>query len=193
MSGSTIINFFGTGVRYWICRIPNTELGLLNKYKVENNLHWEQVFFNLEVLEVFGYKDWESIHLLDDGSGWLPVGNNWIEIRSGRKKRKISADEFLGSGFMFDLFKKVYSDSVLSAVEGNTDVLLLQLETGLIAKHVISIEQITLDQFTFVLGPKWMSDLLGMQWVEGLKYNGFVNNKTQDETLTRESRVMIIT
>ena len=192
MTTQTIINFFGTGVRYWICRVPNDEFDKLRGYKEKHNLVWESIFFNLDVLEKFGYKDWESIHLLEEGTGWIPVGKNWIEIRIGRKKRKFSSDEFLGAGLMFDSFNKDVSDFELTPSNESQDILLLQIETGLIAKYVVNESISDLAFLTCTISPNWMSELFDLAWVEGLKYKGRMVEKSQDDTVIRESKVKII-
>lgn len=188
----TVINFFGTGVRYWICRIPIKEFSELSGCKEELGLDWEGVFFNLELLEKFGYKDWESIHLLDEGAGWLPIGSNWIEVRKGKKKRKILVEEFLGEGYLFDSFNKKVSVFELPDQEDIQDVVLLQVETGLVAKYIIDHSLFDLEEITFIMSPNWLSDLFGGVWIEGIEWKGRQVIKKNEDVLTRESKVMIV-
>lgn len=186
---STIINFFGVGVRYWICRIPREELDTLSKYRTNNALNWEDIFFDLHTLELFGYENWESFNVILEGSGWLTADRNWLEIKVGRKKRKVLTDEFLGKGLMFDLFNKEHTEWVYEPQEGTRDILLIQLETGLMAKYELTEEGVDLSQLIFELQPKWMEDLLGMNWVEGVRCNNGDSIKTKEDTLIRENRV----
>lgn len=185
----TIINLFGAGVRYWVCRFPDQEVDRLASFRTKNNLKWEDIFFDLHTLALFGYENWESFNVILEGSGWLTADRNWIEIKVGRKKRKIRTDEFLGSGLMFDLFKKVHSNWVHEPEEGTRDILLIQLETGLTAKYVLSEEGLDLSKLIFELQPKWMEDLLGMNWVENISYTDGVSKKTKEDTLVRENRI----
>ena len=106
-----------------------------------------------------------------------------------RKKRKVLTDEFLGKGLMFDLFNKEHTEWVYEPQEGTRDILLIQLETGLMAKYELTEEGVDLSQLIFELQPKWMEDLLGMNWVEGVRCNNGDSIKTKEDTLIRENRV----
>ena len=75
-----IINCFGSGIRYWLCRIPKNEFVMMDEYRIKNQCNWVDIFFNLEILDKFGYNDWESIHLLQEGKGWLLKKGNWIVV-----------------------------------------------------------------------------------------------------------------
>lgn len=186
---STIINFFGVGIRYWICRVPDQEVDRLSKYKTENELNWEDIFFDLHTLELFGYQSWENFNVILEGNGWLTVDKNWLEIKVGRKKRKVSTDEFLGEGLMFDLFNKEQVEWVYEPQEGSSDVLLIQLETGLVAKYELTQEGVNLSQLIFDLQPKWMDETLGMKWVEGVRCTVGGAVRTKEDTLVRENRI----
>ena len=188
----TIINFFGTGVRYWICRIPQKEMVRLEEFRLKNNLYWENMLFDLHILAELGYRSWEDFHLLREGSGWLIAQRNWLEIKQGRKKRKISAEEFMGEGLMFDFFQKVNDTEELNRDRDSSDVLLMQLETGLPAKYEIKEERVELSELRFELQPKWMEELLGLSWVEGIKYNNKELKRTKEDTVIRENRVKLL-
>jgi len=68
----------------------------------------------------------------------------------------------------------------------------MQLETGLPAKYEIKKERVKLSELRFELQPKWMEELLGLSWVEGIKYNNKELKRTKEDTLIRENRVKLL-
>lgn len=186
---STIVNFFGIGIRYWICRIPESEVEKLSSFRQDKELNWEDIFFDLHTLELFGYENWESFNVILEGSGWLTAERNWLEIKVGRKKRKVLVDEFLGDGLMFDLFNKEHLEWSYEPELGARDVLLVQLETGLVGKYELNKEGVDLSQLIFNMQPSWFTELLGMNWVEGVECVNGQSRKTKEDTLIRENRI----
>jgi len=187
---SYVINFFGTGIRYWICRIPDEEFQKIDRYRLKHNRCWEEVFFDLHTLEKFGYQDWESIHLLEEGKGWILEGKNWIEFKKGRKKRKVEVGEFLGSGLIFDSFNKERDDTVLIQKKGYVDVALVQLETGLILKY--NLGEMNLDKICFKLCYAPLKNKVAVDWIDSITYAGMALVNYAEDSLTRESRVFVL-
>lgn len=188
----TVINFFGSGIRYWICRIPKEEMNKLLEFREKHQLYWEDIFFDLHTLEQFGYKSWEDFHVIREGSGWLVAPRNWFEIKLGRKKRKINSEEFMGEGLMFDLFKKENLADDHTLEQETVDVLLVQLETGLVAKFELNEPRVDIDLMEFKMEPNWMHELLQLHWVEGVDYKKIPLNRVKEDTLIRENRVKLI-
>ena len=187
-----IINCFGSGIRYWLCRIPKGEFVAMDEYRLKNQCNWVDIFFNLEVLGEFGYNDWESIHLLQEGKGWLLKKGNWIEIKKERKKRKILVEEFVGNGFVFDFFNKDLDRSKILKEEGFIDLALVQIESGLVFKFEIMEEQLDMDKMKFQMNYHPLSEKLEMDWVSGISYDGLNLNETKEDSLTRESKVILL-
>ena len=187
-----IINCFGSGIRYWLCRIPKNEFVMMDEYRIKNQCNWVDIFFNLEILDKFGYNDWESIHLLQEGKGWLLKKGNWIEIKKERKKRKIYVDEFMGNGFVFDFFHKEFDKSKLLKEDGFIDIALIQIESGLIFKFEIMEEQLDMDKMKFQMNFSPLTEKLAMDWVSGITYNGLNLAEMKEDGLTRESKVILL-
>jgi len=187
----TTIKFFGTGMRYWVCEIPESQFNLIEKEKIAMNKVWEELFFDLEFLEQFGYSNWESIHLLEEGKGWLIAERNRIEIKTGKKKRVVEMREFLGDGLLFDAFKKEIIAFEVLKKANFTYVLLVQLDAGLINKFEVVSDDFDLDKsnFTFYDGTDVNIDLL---WLTKVEYNGQELFDLGDDCLTRQNIVSVL-
>jgi hypothetical protein len=143
------INFFGEGVRYWLCEIPLAEFDIFLKEKEKTGQDWEHLFFDLSFLDELGYANWESIHLLKKGKGWLIAERNRMELSVGRKKRVVELDEFLGDKMLFQTFSKKVLAFEIDKKEAYQYVLLVQLDTGKINKYELNKDMIDLDKFLF--------------------------------------------
>ncbi len=187
----TTIKFFGTGMRYWICEIPESQFNRIEKEKIALNKMWEELFFDLEFLEQFGYSNWESIHLLEEGKGWLITERNRIEIKTGRKKRVVEMHEFLGDGLLFDAFKKEITAFKVLKKEHFNYVLLVQLDAGLINKYELLSDDFDIDKskFSFYDGRDFNLDLL---WLTKMEYNNRELFDLGDDCLTRQNIVSVL-
>jgi len=187
-----IINFFGFGIRYWLCRIPSKEFKLIDEFRVNKQFNWVDIFFNLDILERFGYSDWESIHLLHEGKGWLLQNGNWLEVKKERKKQKIDVSKFIGEGYFFDIYEKIYDDTKLVKEQGYVDVVLAQIDTGLIFKFEINKEKLDLNKMKFKMNFNPLNKCFDADWVTGIVYDGVNINESKEDSLTRESKVIIL-
>lgn len=185
------INFFGEGVRYWLCEIPLAEFDIILKEKMKTGQDWEQLFFNLSFLDELGYANWESIHLLKKGKGWLIAEKNRMEIRVGRKKRVIELDEFLGDKMLFQTFSKKVIAFEFDKKEAYQYVLLVQLDLGKINNYELNYGKTDLDKFVFRFydGRGVGLDLL---WLTKVEYDGKELFDQGDDCLTRQNMVRIL-
>lgn len=186
----TIITFFGAGLRYWICQIPEAEFAIIRERKEANRKTWEHVFFDLDFLEKLGYQNWETIHLLEEGKGWLIAENNRMEIRIDRKKRKVELEQFLGNALFDEYRKRVIAFEVEEKV-GFQNVLLLQKDVGMINKFEIDEELLDLDKLVY-----WFYDgraaKLDLLWLTKVEYDGQELFDKGDDCLTRQNLVRIL-
>ena len=185
------INFYGSGIRYWICEIPLEEFKVLENDREKLETVWEQLFFDLEYLEEKGYDSWESIHLLEKGKGWLMADRNRMEIRIGRKKRTVTMNDFLGEDALFDPYKKEVIAFEIEKREGYQYVLLVQMDTGTINKYQLERSSIDTDRllFRFYDGRAAGLDLL---WLTSVEYDGQELFDQRDDCLTRQNMVRIL-
>lgn len=187
-----VINMFGAGIRYWICRIPDREFVEIEEFRRSRNLSYEGVFFDLHILERFGYKDWESIHVLMEGKGWLTETGNRMEFKSGRKKRRIEMTDFLGEGLMFDFYQKEPDSSSLQPEQGYTDVALIQREVGQIFKFELKDDLPEWNKLEFKMNYRPVTEQTGLQWVSGISYKGIPLVSRSEDSLVRNSSVLIL-
>mgnify|MGYP000447349993 CR=1 FL=1 len=185
------INFYGTGIRYWVCAIPNAEFDEINMYRLRLGIGWEEIFFSLEVLEEFGYSNWENIHLLEEGKGWLIDKANRFEIKSGRKKRLVTMAQFIGEGLLFEAFTKKIVPFKIGKEEGITYVMLSQIDAGLINKYHLESETCDLDKLCFTISILEQEDM-SFNWLSNLTYNDVDLFDQGEDCLTRSNRVILL-
>lgn len=141
-----IINFFGTGIRFWICKIPNDDFAKFEEIKNKRNESYENIFFDLEILNRLGYKSWAEIYPTYSGNGLKIETGNWIEIRkNARKIRTIECTAILKSTDPFEQYKTDFDNSTFNIDTNFKNVALIQLEKGLVFKYKLNQQSMNLD------------------------------------------------
>jgi len=56
-----IINLFGTGIRYWNCEVAQEVFDDMNRIRGKNQVAWEQVLFDLDFLNHYGFGHWSEL------------------------------------------------------------------------------------------------------------------------------------
>lgn len=57
---SFILNLFGTGVQIWDLDLPQEAMLKLETHQTKFNLAWEELIFNLEIVEKLGFSNWSD-------------------------------------------------------------------------------------------------------------------------------------
>ena len=185
------LNFYGEGLRYWLCEIPLVEFDVIQHQKERTGKDWEQLFFDLTFLEGLGYNNWESIHLLEEGKGWIIAERNKIEIKNGRKKRVVKLDEFLGDNMLFQTFPKKVIPFEIVQKDGYQYVLLVQVDAGKINKYELESNKLDLDKFLFQFFDGRGVEL-DLMWLTKVEYDGKELFDQGDDCLTRQNMVRIL-
>jgi hypothetical protein len=188
-----ILNFFGTGIRYWVCKIPETTYAEMEMYKKKENCSWEEIFFDLDVLSKWGFDSWGNVHLIHKGKGWLIGGTNYFEVRTkGRRVRKLEAQELNDPYLLFDPYDKVRDETKMELEDGFNIVVLVQIETGLVFKYKIDQPKINLEKIKFHLNYNPMKENFEEDWITGITYDGNAVLSPDEDTLVRSSKVIML-
>jgi hypothetical protein len=188
------INFFGTGLAYWVCKMPTDEFDKLHQYSMDTGQDFENIFFDLDLIQSFGYPDWMNIHPIFSGMGMLLKDRNYIEIRNGnRRVRKIMSLELNENSSLFPLFsiqKDVYR--FLPKDKSVVYVLLVQFVTGLIRKFTIDCSSLNLDDIRFYLNYQPLTHFLKEDWVTNIAYKNALMDQWQEDAVVQSSRVYVL-
>ncbi len=144
-----VLNLFGTGVQLWDIELPQETILKLTTFKITRNVTWEEVMFNLEIMEKLGYSNWTeyakpltSIRLLLDDSAR-------IELRKkSRLIEMISAKELCLPSSLFSRYE-VNQDQ--DHFESPLQLRFLIRYTGLVSKFNFQEDSFRMDQLEFKL------------------------------------------
>ena len=94
-----VLNLFGTGVQLWDIELPQETMLKLTTFKITRKVTWEEVMFNLEIMEKLGYSNWTeyakpltSICLLLDDSARIELRkkSRLIEMISAKELNSVA-------------------------------------------------------------------------------------------------------
>jgi len=189
----TVINLFGEGIRYHICRVPIDEFHIMEKYRLQHSLDWEHVIFDLELMSSWGYSNLDNFHMIHSGNGWLINEKNFLEIRrKGKKRRKIKSLELISNLNLFNLYNLDEDRSDLDFEKGSVVFAIVQIETGLVFKYQLDKQNFSLNDFTFCKNYQPLSLSLQENWITNIKYLGKDLINSMQDTLIRSNRVYLI-
>jgi hypothetical protein len=147
-----IINLFGTGIRYWICEIPLPVFEKMNTIRLNHKVEWEELLFDFDFLQHFGYKHWSELSDQPEQTGFLLDPQNRIEIKQGAKFiARFRAHELLDEETLFPLYQTTIADFLIRQKQGYTSFVLIQFEKGLIGKFRIKTEIFNIEHLCFML------------------------------------------
>lgn len=165
-----IINLFGTGIRYWNCEVAQEVFDDMNRIREKNRVEWEQVLFDLDFLNHYGYDHWSELaKSLDQTStptsrslqrgrelvqhrGFLLETQNRIEIKKGGKLlTRFRASELDAAATLFPLYGTTFHEQTLEQQEGRKSFQLIQFEKGLIGKFKFEAEQFSIEDLHYHL------------------------------------------
>ncbi len=147
-----IINLFGTGIRYWNCEIGIDMFNEMNQRIQKHNVKWEEMLFDLEILNHYGFEHWSKLSSKPANVGFLLEARNRIEIKQESKLiTRFKANDLKTELTLFPLYQTVF---IKESTEEKTDIKsfkLIQMEKGLIGKYKFQSEKFSIEQLVFTL------------------------------------------
>ena len=146
---SFILNLFGTGVQLWDLDLPHEAMLKLETHQAKFNLTWEELIFNLEIVEKLGYHNWTEF-----AKPLTPIRlamdvNARIELRKkGRLVELISAKEVCAPTSLFSRYEVTNDESVF---EPPKQLRLMIRYKGLVSKFNFQDESFRMDTLEFNL------------------------------------------
>ena len=76
MENEYVINFFGSGIRFWICNILNSEYDQMCQIRYDEKKSWDELFFDFRFLEKLNRSHWSEFSSNNAEIGfWLQKEN----------------------------------------------------------------------------------------------------------------------
>lgn len=186
-----LVNFFGEGLRFWECYIPDKQFIEFNRLKDKHNIEWENLLFDLDFLAHFGYTHWSELSDKEELRGFPMIDQNKIEIKQQNKNiLKILCTQLSNSTSLFNLYQTNPFEYKLEQKEGFKSVLLVQQETGLIGKFKIELEDefFDIEKLAFSIVSK--NKLFDQDFVIGLSYSNEPLKSIREDSLIRSFQVV---
>jgi hypothetical protein len=147
-----IINLFGTGIRYWNCEIGIDMFNDMNQRIQKHNVKWEDLLFDLEILNHYGFEHWSRLSSNPANVGFLLEAWNRIEIKQESKLiTRFKATDLKTELTLFPLYQAVF---IKESTEDKADIKsfkLIQMEKGLIGKYKFQSGKFSIDQLEYIL------------------------------------------
>mgnify|MGYP007014089459 CR=1 FL=1 len=180
---------FGTGIRFWLCQIPNDVFSMIQKVQKREKEDLESLLFNLEFLNHLGYDHWSDLHVVDTGKGFLLDAKNKIEIKLKSKRLKtIKGSELIHSPLLIDPYKVVENRDFFLKEKGFQRVVLLQMETGKFGQYEMELTSFELDNLVFHLNYLRIDQVIGESFVHGIEYDQDMLVGKKDDMLVQKNR-----
>jgi len=182
---SYIINLFGNAIQIWDLDLPQEMLLKLTAYQSKFNLTWEEVIFNLEIVEKLGYQNWMDFSkpitpiqlLLDDTSR--------IEFRKkSRLIELISAKELCSPSSLFSRYE--VSDDEVSFEEPRQLRFIIRYK-GLVSKFAFEDDAFRMDKLEFKLDRQNVNNEIMLSTIS---LNGLPLSSLQDDLLHVRGEVL---
>ena len=146
---SYIINLFGNAIQIWDLDLPQEMLLKLTAYQSKFNLTWEEVIFNLEIVEKLGYQNWMDFSKPITPIQLLMDDTARIELRKkSRLIELISAKELCSPSSLFSRYE--VSDDEVSFEEPKQLRFIIRYK-GLVSKFAFEDDAFRMDKLEFKL------------------------------------------
>lgn len=181
-----VVNLFGDGVRYWMCNPASPTWEPLQTFKEKHALSWDQLLFDLSLLNELGFTHWSELAASPEQIGFVLSQNNHIELKKGAKfLEKFRADELYNERTLFPRFQTTIRQNNYSIEK---PLFIFQLETGLVAKYTFETQEFRMDELRFGLSKPlpFEEDLL----LTDLTYADLVLSKLKEDTVVRGMRII---
>jgi hypothetical protein len=175
---SYIINLFGNAIQIWDLDLPQEMLLKLTAYQSKFNLTWEEVIFNLEIVEKLGYQNW-----MDFSKPITPIrlvmdDTARIELRKkSRLIELISAKELCSPSSLFSRYEM--SDDEVSFEEPKQLRFIIRYK-GLVSKFAFEDDAFRMDKLEFKLDRQNVKNEIMLSTIS---LNGIPLSSLQDDLL----------
>jgi len=184
------IKCFGEGVRLWLCETSTEIWSDWQSIREDNELEWEELFFNLSFLKKYGYTHWSELSKHKEQLIFFCRAQNSIEIKQNRKLlERFHSIEISQSNTLFPLYQTNFVQSEIQVEKGNVAFVLCQIETGTFAKYVLPEEFQFAELHFQMMNPFYLLEGFG---ISGIRYNGKTLKSEVNDTLVRSSRVYLL-
>lgn len=181
-----IVNLFGTGIRYWICEIPNPIVEEMNKIRLNHQVEWERLLFDFDILNHFGYTHWSELSSFPEQTGFLLDPQNRIEIKQGAKFiTRFRAHELMNEETLFPLYQTFTNTFHMNKSFEKKLFVLILFEKGQIGKFQFNADQFTINDLYF--GLVKMEDLY---FIKDLHFKQQRLQNSSNDSLSVSSRVI---
>lgn len=187
------INMFGCGIRYWICKIPVEAFGQFEKLHQKYKEDYENLFFDLNVINKLGYSNCSDIYNIHSGRGFVVRERNRIEIKDKTKHlKRFDSSDLLYTPLMFDPYKLVKNNTHLTASKEFKLVALVQLETGSFFRFRLNEFEFDISKLTFHLNYDKLHDHFKEEFITHLTYNGVLLEEKKEDVVCTGNRVLFL-
>ena len=144
-----ILNLFGNGLKLKYLDISHPLFETLWLFKNAKQMRWNDFIFDIELLNTIGISSWESIPISKTYEGLIVSDLNKIEIKKGSKFiSKFKASDLLSQNTLFPIFDSSENERKLNQ---NNQLIILELNTGLIGKFKIDSKNLSGSDLKFEL------------------------------------------
>jgi hypothetical protein len=144
-----VLNLFGTGVQLWDIDLPQEIILKLATFKIKHNLTWEEVMFNLEIMERLGFSNWTDFAKALTPIQLLMDDTARIELRKkSRLIELISAKELCSPSSLFSRYE--VSNEEVSFEEPKQLRFIIRYK-GLVSKFAFEDDAFRMDKLEFKL------------------------------------------
>ena len=187
------INIFGSGIRYWICKIPMEIFGQFENFHLKYNESYENIFFDLALINKLGYSNWDNIYNIHSGRGFEIKGRNRIEIKHKTKNlKRFDSSELFYSPLMFEPYHVLHDETVLKSTKDFKLVVLIQVETGSFFKFRLDSTDFEINKLMFHLNYANIQSHFNEQFVTNLSYEGVVLEQKNEDVVCVGQRVIFL-
>ncbi len=146
---SYIINLFGNAIQIWDLDLPQEIMLKLAAHQTKFNLTWEEVVFNLEIVEKLGYQNWTDFAKPITPIRLVLDANARMELRKkGRMVELISAMELCSPSSLFSRYE--VSDGVVCFKEPKQLRFIIRYK-GMVSKFAFEDDAFRMDKLEFRL------------------------------------------
>lgn len=147
------INLIGNSLRVWQCIVTDKLFQDMNHAAQKFNMNLNELIFDLDFLENFGFKHWSEIGNSKEFNFFDLSKRNSIEIKHGKKKiLKINSIELVQENLLFPIYNTNYSELIFQKEKSDDHLIILfQKEIGLYGKIEFKISNFDINSLSFEL------------------------------------------
>lgn len=120
--------------------------------RINNQVEWEIVLFNLEFLDYYGFSHWSELSFHPEQTVFLLDPHNRIEIKQGSKLiMRFRSNELDTDTTFFPMYKTSFVEVPIIENAHSKHLTLLLFEKGLIGKYKFESETFSIEQMHYIL------------------------------------------